>query len=167
MTVGWGIRSIGLSVKLSVFTSRHPPQSFEYRSNSDLIHSRAAPIPCPAAIEAGSCAERVRRVPKLTSFSILPWIRSAKTCFSAAAICGSVSILNSCAFAGTAIRVKSAHRRNPQKIQEPRRPRRFGTVQFLRLMTHLLQELGSLTIGQVIWSNRFGRNIGSKHLTSG
>src|ERR1700751_2628714 len=85
------MRSAGPSVKESVFTSRQPLQSLEYVSNSERIHSRAAPIPRPEEMEAGSCAERVERVPKLTSFSILLRIRSAETSFKAATIFGSTT----------------------------------------------------------------------------
>ena len=44
------MRSPGASVNESALTSRHPPHSLEYRSNSDLIHSRAAPIPRPLVV---------------------------------------------------------------------------------------------------------------------
>src|ERR1700745_3152216 len=85
------MRSAGPSVKESVFTSRQPLQSLEYVSNSERIHSRAAPIPRPEEMDVGSCAERVERVPKLTSFSILLRIRSAETSFKAATIVGSTT----------------------------------------------------------------------------
>src|SRR5579864_5918246 len=90
------MRSLGCSVKLSVFTSRQPPQSFEYRSNSDLIHSRAAPIPRLEGIAAGSCVEIVDLVPKLTNFSMLARIRWAEICFNLAAICGSAPVVTPC-----------------------------------------------------------------------
>src|SRR4029077_5327104 len=46
-------------------------------------------MPRPEAIDAGSCADRVSRVPKLTSFSIFARTCSAETCCRAAAIFGS------------------------------------------------------------------------------
>src|ERR1700751_267548 len=93
------MRSAGASVKESVCTSRHPLQSLEYCSNCERIHSRAAPIPRPAEMDAGSCAERVERVPKLASFSMSVRIRSDETSFRAAAILGSTTRLSaaSCA----------------------------------------------------------------------
>src|SRR5271165_3721928 len=74
-------------VNSSVFTSRQPPQALEYISSSLLIHSAAALMPLPD--EAGTSDESVCRVWKLTSFSIVCWMRSDETAFSAAAICGS------------------------------------------------------------------------------
>ena len=50
-------------------------------------------MPCPAAIEAGSCADRVERVWKLTSFSIVDWILSAEICRNTAEICGSAGLV--------------------------------------------------------------------------
>src|SRR5579864_5709470 len=96
------MRSAGASVKESVFTSRHRLQSLEYSSNCERIHSRAAPIPRPAETEAGSCAERVERVPKLTSFSMSVRIRSEEMSFRLAAIFGSTDPLPaaSCACPG-------------------------------------------------------------------
>src|ERR1700723_3552511 len=92
ISVGCGMRSAAGSVKVSVFTSRQPPQSFEERSNSDSIHSRAAPTPLPALIAAGSCADMVDRVLKLTNFSMSARIRSAETRCRAAAILESAGI---------------------------------------------------------------------------
>ncbi len=65
-------------------------------------------MPCPAEIEALSCAERVDRVPKLTSFSIFAWIRAEETSFKAAAIVGSAMDLfaGACAFV-RAVKIKA------------------------------------------------------------
>jgi len=43
---GLGIRSVVDSENESVFTSKHPPQSWNKRSTRDLIHSRRLRCPC-------------------------------------------------------------------------------------------------------------------------
>src|SRR5581483_6454202 len=55
---------------------------------------------CPFWIEAGSCAESVSLVPKLTSFSMLARIRAADMSFRAAVICGS-AVAGGVAFCST------------------------------------------------------------------
>ena len=65
-----GIRSATGLVKVSRFTSRQPPHSFEMASNWVAIQSAAAVTPVPWG-RSVSMLERVLRVPKLTSFSIV------------------------------------------------------------------------------------------------
>src|SRR5581483_8810165 len=57
-------------------------------------------MPRPFWIEAGSCAESVSLVPKLTSFSMLARIRAADMSFRAAVICGS-AVAGGVAFCST------------------------------------------------------------------
>ena len=85
--VGFGMRFPVSCVNSSVFTSKQPPQALEYVSNSLLIHSAAALMPLP--VEAGTSDESVCRDWKLTSFSMVCWMRCGETSFSATAICGS------------------------------------------------------------------------------
>src|SRR5206468_3547041 len=74
-------------------TSRHPLQSDEMRSNSDLIQLRAATMPCAEVAAPGLLTESVLRVPKLTNFSSVCWARSGDTSFMIWMIAGSRSRL--------------------------------------------------------------------------
>src|ERR1700756_3373240 len=87
------MRLLGCSTNVSVLTSRHPLQSDEIRSNSDLIQLRAATIPCVDAAAPGLFTESVLRVPKLTSFSSVCWMRSAETALMIWTMSGSLSLL--------------------------------------------------------------------------
>jgi hypothetical protein len=57
-------------------------------------------MPCPAEIEAGSCAESVDRVPKLTSFSMSDCTPAAEMDFTAEAMAGSAVCVTCSALAG-------------------------------------------------------------------
>ena len=84
---------LGCSMKVSVLTSRHPLQSDEIRSNSDLIQLRAATMPCVAVAAPGLLTESVLRVLKLTSFSSVCWACWGETSFMIWMIAGSRSRL--------------------------------------------------------------------------
>src|SRR6476646_3171804 len=84
---------LGCSMKVSVLTSRHPLQSDEIRSNSDLIQLRAATMPCGEVGAPGLLTESVLRVPKLTSFSSVCWARWGETSFMIWVMTGSRSRL--------------------------------------------------------------------------
>src|SRR5216684_5851141 len=97
ISVGWAMRSLGplgCSMKVSVLTSRHPLQSDEIRSNSDLIQFLAATIPLEAVAAPGLLTESVLRVPKLTSFSMVCWTRCGDTSLMIWAMAGSRSRLD-------------------------------------------------------------------------
>src|ERR1700735_1313347 len=81
---GWGG-----SMKSSRLTSRQLPQSAEMRLNSDSIQSAAALTPVPGG-RSVSMLERVLRLLKVTSFSIVARMRSGETWWRAAAMAGSV-----------------------------------------------------------------------------
>src|SRR5882724_5524928 len=96
ISVGWVMRSLGplgCSIKVSVLTSRHPLQSDEIRSNSDLIQFLAATIPWAEVAAPGLLTESVLRVPKLTSFSSVCWARWGETSLMIWTITGSRSRL--------------------------------------------------------------------------
>src|ERR1700756_4141561 len=88
------MRLLGCSTNVSVLTSRQPLQSDEIRSNSDLIQLRAATIPCAEVAAPGLFTESVLRVPKLTSFSSVCWMRSAETALMICTMTGSLSLLD-------------------------------------------------------------------------
>src|SRR3981081_883545 len=72
---------LGCSINVSVLTSRHPLQSDEIRSNSDLIQFLAATMPWADDAAPGLLTESVLRVPNLTSVSSVCWMRWGETSF--------------------------------------------------------------------------------------
>src|SRR5215468_5369452 len=78
----------GGSMNSSRRTSRQLPQSAEMRLNSDSIQSAAALTPVPG-LRSVSMLESVLRLLKLTSFSMVAWMRSGETWVRAAAMAGS------------------------------------------------------------------------------